>query len=350
MMADTEANGFNQSVVVIGGGTGISHVLTGLKRYNVNLTAIVTMFDSGGSSGLLRTEFGYPPLGDLRQCLLALGDETQETRILRDVFEFRFGLGTSLKGHSVGNLVLAALTSLDDDVEQAIARISRVLQVRGQVVPVTLQRADLCAELEDGHVIQGESNIDLRSSSTPRINRIFLAPEVTANPKAIQAVMESDAIVLGPGDLYTSVLPNLLPTGMQGAIAESKATCIYVSNLMTKHGETDGFNGSDFIREVARYLKPAALDWAIVNSAMPSEAIQRAYESESAYPVRLDREDAQQYARGVLPASLASSERPLRHDPDRTAAAILKAMETGTVAQAPATTATTIMSNQPHLR
>ena len=345
MMAEPQGNGFRQSVVVIGGGTGISYVLMGLKQYDVNLTAIVTMFDSGGSSGLLRTEFGYPPLGDLRQCLLALGDETQETRILRDVFKFRFGLGTSLKGHSVGNLVLAALTSVDDDVEQAIARVSHVLHVKGQVVPVTLERADLCAELEDGHVIQGESNIDLRSSSTPRIKRIFLAPEVNANPKAIQAVMESDAIVLGPGDLYTSVLPNLLLTGMQGAIAESKATCIYVSNLMTKHGETDGFKASDFIREVAKYLKPATLDWVIVNSAMPSEAILRAYEAESAYPVRLDLEDARHYARGVLAASLASGERPLRHDPDRTAVAILKAMEAGLVTQVPARTSTTIMSN-----
>ena len=344
MMAGTEANRSNQSVVVIGGGVGISCVLAGLKRYDVNLTAIVTMFDTGGSSGLLRTEFGYPPLGDLRQCLLALGDETQATSILRDVFEFRFGLGTSLKGHSVGNLVLAALTSLDDDVEGAIARVSQVLQVRGQVVPVTLERADLCAELEDGHVIQGESNIDLRASSTPRIERIFLAPDANANPRAIQAVIESDAIVLGPGDLYTSVLPNLLPMGMQAAIAESKATCIYVSNLMTKHGETDGFKGSDFIREVARYLKPATLDWAIVNSAMPSEAIQRAYEAESAYPVRLDLEDAQHYARGVLAASLTSGERPLRHDPDRTAVAVLKAMEAGLVAEAPARTSTTIMS------
>ena len=328
-MGGVNTNGRSHKVVAIGGGTGISSVLAGLKRHDVDLTAIVTAFDSGGSSGLLRAEFGYPPLGDLRQCLLALGDETRETQSLRNVFGYRFGRNTSLNGHTIGNLLLAALTSLNDDIEKAIAEVSQLLRVRGQVIPVTLERADLCAELEDGQVIQGESDIDLRAVSTPRIRRVFLTPEVHANPRAIEAILEADAIVMGPGDLYTSVLPNLLATGVREAIASSQANRIYMCNLMTKHGETDGFKASDFVREVTRYLKPAQINWAVVNSAMPPEAIQRAYEAENAYVVSSDLEEVRRLVGAILAAPLASAELPLRHDPERTAIAVLKAIGAG---------------------
>ena len=328
-MAGGNASKARPKVVVIGGGTGISSILPGLKSHDISLTAIVMVFDGGGNSG--RAEFGYPPLGDLRECLLTLGDETRETEALRNPFKFRFGRDSSLNGHSVGNLPRAALTRPSDDVEQAIDEVSELLHVEGQVVPVALGRADLCAELEDEQVVQGESDIDVRGASTPRIARIFLTPEVEANPRAIEVIAEADAIIMGPGDLYTSVLPNLLAGGIREAIASTRATRIYICNLMTKHGETDGFKASDFVREVGRNLEPGQVDWAIVNSSMPAEAIRRAYETENSYVVVPDLEEVQRSVGGILSAPLATAELPLRHDPERTASAVLKAMDAGPV-------------------
>jgi uncharacterized cofD-like protein len=332
-MRSPQVNGHRPKIVVIGGGSGSSNLLRGLKRYTSELTAIVTMFDSGGSSGLLREEFGFPPFGDLRQCLLALGDATQETQAVREALAFRFSSKSSLNGHNVGNLFMAALTSLNNDLEKAVDTMGQLLRVNGQVIPVTLQRADLCAELEDGSIVSGESNIDLRTASIPRIKRIFLDAEVQANPRAISAVTEANAVVLGPGDLYTSILPNLLARGLREAIAECQATRIYVCNLMTKRGETDNFKASDFLREVTRYLGRANLDWAVVNITTPSAAIQQAYVEEEAYPVEADLEDVKGYVNGVLAAPLATNELPLRHDSQRTAEVILQLMAAGRVTQ-----------------
>lgn len=328
-------NGYEPKVVVIGGGSGSSNVLKGLKRFTPNLTAIVTMFDSGGSSGVLREEFGFPAFGDLRQCLLALGDDTQETRTIRAALSFRFGNDTSLNGHSVGNLMLAALTSLDDDLEQAVAEISRILRVDGDVIPVTLERAELCAELADNTIITGESNIDLRFSATPSIKRIFLNAEVNANPRAIQAIRRADLVVLGPGDLYTSVLPNLLANGITDALASTDATRIYVCNLMTKFGETDGFKASDFVREMLSYLGTESLDWVIINTKMPSTTVLTKYEQERASTVEPDSNLVSKYVNGTIATSLAHNELPIRHDPVRTASAIFQAAQAGRVAQTP---------------
>ena len=319
----------NTKVVVIGGGSGSANLLRGLKHFTENLTAIVTMFDTGGSSGLLRREFGYPPFGDLRQCVLALGNDVPETKALRDAFDFRFGLDTSLNGHSVGNLLFAALTSLNDDLEQAIEQLSLTLQITGQVVPVTLGYAELCAELDDGNIIQGESDIDLRATPLPRIKRIFLAPQVEANPRAIQAIVDADAIVLGPGDLYTSILPNLLAEGMSEAIASSSAATIYVCNLMTKRGETDDFAASDFVREINSYIQPTTLDWAIINSDPPESSIQDAYKAEGAHPVTPDLDTVAGMVKGVIAGSLGTEALPIRHDSKRAAEAVLKAVKSG---------------------
>lgn len=321
-----------KKIVVVGGGTGSSTLLRGLKQHNTSLSAIVTMFDSGGSSGSLRREFSYPPFGDLRQCLLALSSDSQENRAFREVFGFRFGDETSLNGHSVGNLLLAALTSLQkNNLEQAIEEASRILHVEGRVIPVTLTTADLCAELEDGQVIRGESEIDLRDVPHPRIRRIYLEPEMEANPTALRAIEEADAIVLGPGDLYTSILPNLLVNGMPEAIASCDAVRIFMCNLMTKRGETDGFRASDFVNEMISYLPDASLDWAAINTSVPSSSILTAYEEEQAYLVKPDLKRVGEKVPGVLATSLATSELPLRHAPDRTAAAILQVLETGRV-------------------
>jgi len=287
------------------------------------------MFDSGGSSGLLRREFGYPPLGDLRQCLLALCDGEQATRALREVFEFRFPGESSLNGHSLGNLLLAALTTLRNDIEAAIKEMSRLLGVRGEVIPVSLKTADLCAELEDGRCLRGEVNIDVRREALPRIRRVFLEPEVEANPRAVEAILKADAVVLGPGDLYTSVIPNLLPSGIPEAIAHSQARTIYVCNLMTKLGETGGFKASDFVREIVRYLGGTHLDWAMVNTqAIPGE-IRQKYVVERAYSVESDVERAQECAGAVFGGPLGNNQQPLRHDPIATAEAILSIIGCG---------------------
>ena len=325
-----------KKIVVIGGGTGISTLLRGLRNHNTSLSAIVTMFDSGGSSGILRKEFAYSPFGDLRQCLLALSSNSDKNRAFRGAFEFRFGSDTSLNGHNVGNLLLAALTSmLEDRLDYAIEEASRILEVEGNVIPVTLTTADLCAELTDGQIIRGESDIDIREMPNPSIKRIYIEPEPEANAAAIKAIEEADAIVLGPGDLYTSILPNLVVGGVPEAIAASDGTRIYVCNLMTKRGETDGFSASDFVVEMNNYLLNSSLDWVIVNTAAPTPALQKAYEQEGAYTVAPDIKSVSNHVAGVLATPLATTDLPLRHSPDRTAEAVLQALETGRVCGRP---------------
>ncbi|MFH1560082.1 MAG: gluconeogenesis factor YvcK family protein [Chloroflexota bacterium] len=316
-------------IVSIGGGSGSSVALRGLKQHTSALTAIVTMFDSGGSSGKLREEFGYPPVGDLRQCLVALSEEEESTEALRTLVEFRFLQDSSLNGHSMGNLLLAALTTLRNDVEAAIEEMSRILRIQGHVVPVTLERADLCAELEDGSIVREESAIDLRGKQLPRIRRIFLDPPVVANPRAIQAILEADAIVLGPGDLYTSIIPNLLARGIPEALQETKATRIYICNLMTKLGETDGFKASDFVREIVLYMGDVQLDWTVANTRPIPAEIQQSYVAEAAYPVEPDAEAVQKYGAKFFGGPLANNQQPLRHDSSRLAEAILSVIGCG---------------------
>ena len=318
-------------IVAIGGGTGTSTILEGLKAHTPNLTAIVTMFDSGGSTGLLRREYGLPPFGDLRRCLLALGEVSEETASIRAALEFRFGGSSSLNGHSVGNLFMAALTSLSDDLERCVEQLSRILRVRGSVLPVTLGHEDLCAELADGRILHGEADIDQRAAPLPRIERVFLDQGVEANPNALRAILEADAIVIGPGDLYTSILPVFLVDGIAEALAASPATRILVCNLMTKCGETDGFKASDFVREFERYAGNARLDWAIVNTAIPRASVQAAYDQEGATVVEPDLETVGGYVNGIFASSLATSDLPVRHESRALADAVMRIVRTGRV-------------------
>lgn len=309
-------------IVVIGGGSGSSVVLRGLKEHPCDLTAVVTMFDSGGSSGLLRHEFGYPPFGDLRQCLASLSDESEPCATLQSLMQFRFCEDSSLQGHNLGNLVLAGLTSLST-VEKAIEKLAAVLRVRGQVVPVSLEQADLCAELQDGRVLVGESTIDLRRSSSPRISRVFLEPGAEANPSAVRAILLADAVVLGPGDLYTSILPNLLVRGIPEALAQTRAMRIYVCNLMTKRGETDDFLASDFVVEMKRYLRGAPLDWVMVNTASVPQRVVDEYARSGGQPVGADLGRLSELEIKHFGGPLADGQVPLRHLPDRLAETIL---------------------------
>ena len=318
-------------IVVIGGGSGTSAVLRGLKHWTTKVSAVVTMFDSGGSSGLLQQEFGYPPLGDLRQCLLGLCEDNEANRSLRELLDFRFSRESSLNGHSLGNLLLAALTTLGKDLELAVDEMARLLRITGQVVPVSLERADLCAQLEDGQLLRGESTIDLRGQPYPRIDRVFLDPGVPANPRSVKAILEADVVVLGPGDLYTSIIPNLLVSGISEALAATRATRIYVCNLMTKLGETDDFRASSFVQEMIHYLDAPCLDWVMVNSGQMSDVVKEAYRKEGAYPVVADLEMVREYVPGVFATHLGNNQVPLKHDSQRVSEAVTRIAEMGRI-------------------
>ena len=295
-----------KKIVVIGGGSGSSVALCGLKSYDVDLTAIVTMFDSGGSTGILRDEFGYPPLGDIRQCLVALSpEENDRVSAFNSALDFRFDSGSSLRGHSVGNLVLAALTTVYHGVQGAIDEMSRMMQLQGQVVPVTLDEAHLCALLVDGQVIRTESAIDLRGGNGPGIDKVFLDADVKANPRALDAITNADAILLGPGDLYTSVIPNLLVDAISHAICNTQAPVIYACNLMTKLGETAGYSCSMFAGEVVRYIGSRKLDYLLVNTGSFSDEVLSGYADEMAAPVGLDNGDTEKFAQEIVLSDLA---------------------------------------------
>lgn len=316
-------------IVVIGGGSGTSAAIRGLKSHNTDLTAVVTMFDSGGSTGILRDEFGYPPFGDLRQCLAALSpDGDERTDALDQALGFRFDSDSSLNGHSVGNLVLAALTTAYGGLQPALDEISSILRVDGQVVPVTLSAAHLCARLLDGQVIRTESAIDLRGANAPGIDEVFLDKQVTANDRAINALNEADAILLGPGDLYTSVIPNLLVPGIAEAIRESNASVIYACNLMTKAGETDGFGASDFAREIVRYLDGRKLDYLLVNDSKFPTNVLNAYSQEHAEQVVIVNGRALEFASEIVESDFVHiDDLQVRHDSKKLADVVMASLE-----------------------
>jgi uncharacterized cofD-like protein len=300
-------------------------LLSGLKRHTQNITAIVSMFDSGGSTGILREEFGYPPFGDIRQCVLALSGDDEKAAAMRAAFEFRFSSSSSLRGHSVGNLVLAALTTaLDTGITGAIAELSRMLDIVGRVIPVTLEDAHLCAELADGRVVKGESAIDLRGEETPPIRRVFLDKPVRANPEAIKAIAEADMVVLGPGDLYTSVAPNLLADGVGEALRSTDARLVYVCNVMTKLGETSGYDASRFVRTVGQFLHGRKLDYAVINTQTIPEQVLATYLAEGAAPVDPDGGHVLEYANEAVYEQLLNLGPPVRHDAEQLAALVMR--------------------------
>ena len=312
-------------IVVIGGGTGTYTALMGLKRFSRGITAVVTMADDGGSSGRLRDEFGHLPPGDVRRCLVALSANRRVSRTLRALFEYRFDRGEGLSGHSVGNLLLTVLTELTGSSEQAIEEAAHLLNVRGRVLPVSTDNVRLCAELEDGTVIHGERNIDVRTVKPDvPIRRVFLTPEASVYPAAAEAIRAADLLVIGPGDLYTSVVPNLLVRGVPEAVRACRGVRAYVCNLMTKHGETDGFTASDFVAAVTRYLGgPGALDCVVANSGpLPAELAER-YAGERAHPVAVDVERCLEYVPQVVQADLVAAGSLVRHDPRKLARCLM---------------------------
>lgn len=310
-----------RTLAVIGGGTGSFHVLSGLReRPEVEVRSIVTMMDSGGDSGRLRDEFGVLPPGDMRRCLVAL---SQESALLRALFSFRFE-EEPLEGRSFGNLWMLALTRLLGTEQGAIEALGLLLRIRGRVIPVTWDHAHLVAEYEDGSVLEGEARID--APPCPRgvaIRRLRLEPAARANPEALAAIASCDAVVLAPGGLFTSTLPNLLVDGVPEALQASRAPLVYVLNLMTRQSETPGFGAARHVEEIARYagrVPDAVLAHA---GALPEDRVRR-YEAEDARPVALDAPGLRALGvRRVREADLVSAPPLVRHDPGRTAEALL---------------------------
>jgi len=297
------------NVVAIGGGTGLSHLLRGLKQHDIDITAIVTVADDGGSTGRIRREYDIPAPGDLRNCIVALADDES---LVNQLFQYRFDRdGSDLKGHSLGNLFITALSQVTGSFEQAVLEFGRVVNIRGRVMPSTLENIDLCAELMDGSVIRGESKI---SDDMAPMRRIFLSPE---NPKAyapaLDAIVNADLIVLGPGSLYTSVIPNLLVSGVLDAVKWARGTTVYACNVATQKGETDHFSAVDHIAAVVEYLGRGNLDYAVVNS---NRATAEAIRPELGVQAVLDDGQIAVYdGVRIVGADVISDINPLRHDP-----------------------------------
>lgn len=311
-------------IVAIGGGHGLSHLLLGLKEYTANLTAIVTVADSGGSSGRLREEFNIVAPGDIRNCLVALADAPA---LMGQLFQYRFEEGGGLKGHNFGNLFLTAMVQLTNgDFQKAVEESSKVLAIRGKVIPSTVHNVHLVAEYVDGTRTEGEAKIP---KAKLNIKRISLKPEdAKPTPEALEAIADADIIVMGPGSLYTSILPNLIIRGMPEALFKSSAYKIYVCNVMTQQGETEGYTASQHVKSIIEHSDPRVLDACIINDAtVPEEALQR-YRSEDSYPVIPDVDKIKEFGIRVVATDLLSVKDFVRHDSKKLTDALIKLIET----------------------
>ena len=306
------------AIVVIGGGTGLSVLLKGLKQYTSRITAMVTVSDDGGSSGRLRSELGVLPPGDIRNCLVALAET--ET-LMNKVFQHRFLQGGSLQGHNLGNLLLVAMTEITGDFILAIREVSKVLAVRGKVLPATLEPVILGGIMADGNQVIGETAIRDYPAS---INEVYLIPECGPLPETLQAINEADAIIIGPGSLYTSIIPNLLVKGVIEAIADSKAPKFYISNIMTEEGETDNFTAADHLRVIQKHTRKQIIDYAVVNSGKIDEERLKRYIEEEAVPVRSSLDEITKMGINIIERDLVSDTEVAWHDADKLARVILE--------------------------
>ncbi len=310
-------------IVAVGGGTGLAMLLSGLKEYSSNITAIVTVADDGGSSGRIRQQFDILPPGDIRNCLVALADAST---MMRDLFQFRFEEGSELAGHSFGNLFITVMTRLTGDFEKAVRETSKVLALRGQVIPSTLENVALVAKYQDGTITEGEYNIP-RAHKV--IQKVYLNPiSPQAAPEAVKAIKEAEIIVLGPGSLYTSIIPNLLIKEITDSIVASRAIKAYVCNVMTQPGETDGFTASMHVKNLVEHSHPRIIDYCLINiGKIPSE-IQKRYDNEQAYLVANDKKAIHGMGYRVIEEDTVSiNDTLVRHDTMKLAKLILSLIE-----------------------
>lgn len=310
---------YGPKIVAIGGGTGLSTMLKGIKKITNNITAVVTVGDDGGSSGRLRQEMGILPPGDIRNCIAALADDED---LVTKLFQYRFKTGEGLEGHSFGNLFLTALCAITGDMVRAVKESSKVLSIRGRVLPSTLDDMRLVAELEDGSIVKGESNIP---ETGKKIVRIFTEPkDCHPLPDVIHAIESADLIIMGPGSLFTSVIPNLLIKEISQAISKSKAKKIYVCNIMTQPGETTGFTAYDHVKALLDHaVYPNILDAVMVNNSIPND-LNKDYEASNSYPVEIDTEKIKKLGINIVSTRLyeENEQKYVRHSPRRLARAI----------------------------
>lgn len=329
--SERPSRGFH--VVALGGGTGLSTLLRGLKEYvsrrrddtgNArqpisDLTAIVTVTDDGGSSGRLRRENRILPPGDIRNCMVAL---SQDETLLSRLFQYRFHAGHGLVGHSFGNLFLAALTHVTGDFAEAVRVSSKVLAIRGRIFPSTVSNVTLVATLQNGRRVHGETRI---SASRSPIKKLGLLPRTARPlPKAVEAIRQADLILLGPGSLYTSILPNLLIPEIAKAIAKSTAPRVYIANLMTQPGETSGYALADHLKAIQRHTPRRVIDWVVANRQIVSPEVAKRYRAEGAEPVPIDIRELQALGYRVVLDNLLEEHGVIRHNPERLAHLLLE--------------------------
>jgi len=306
-------------VVAVGGGNGLAALLRGMKAHTSNLTAVVTMADDGGSSGLLRRDMGMPPPGDLRNCLVALADDES---MMSRLFQYRFPDGGGLQGHSFGNLFMAALAEVTGDFERAVQESTHILKVRGRVLPSTLDDVVLHAQLEGGGQVSGQSTITA-AERLPR--RVWLTPAAPRPlPQAITALRKADLVVLGPGSLYTSIIPNLLIPEVRAALKETRGWVVYVCNVMTQPGETDGYTAADHLDALHRHGIAGLVDVVLVNDAAVSPDLVTSYQRSGARPVVVDEDRLRQAGVKVAHAQVAAESNVVRHDSERLAQALIR--------------------------
>jgi uncharacterized cofD-like protein len=318
-------------VVALGGGTGLSMVLRGLKEHIPergkrkpkqsisDLTAVVTVTDDGGSSGRLRREYRVLPPGDIRNCLVAL---SEDEHLLANLFQYRFPAGRGLAGHSFGNLFLTALTNSTGDFAKAVQVSAQVLAVRGRIFPSTAQNVTLEAELQDGTIVAGETNV---SRSRKRIRRVRLVPRrVRPLPEVLAALREADLILIGPGSLYTSILPNLLVEDMMEVIAHSRATRVYIANLMTQPGETEHYSIADHVGAIYEHTRPGLFDFAVINRTLVSRRLLRRYRAQGAEPVDPSFEELDKIGLSYVTGDFLQQDGVVRHDQSRLARVLLR--------------------------
>ncbi|HSV32462.1 MAG TPA: YvcK family protein [Atribacteraceae bacterium] len=305
------------NILAVGGGHGLHTLLHGIKKFTSNTTAVVTVFDDGGSSGRLRKDLGILPPGDIRNCLIALADTEP---LMRQLFQHRFDNENELKGHNFGNLFITALTQVTGDFQKAIVESSKVLAVKGRVLPTTLQNVTLQAECEDGTLVSGESNI---GHCFKKIKNLFLEPTpVLTTPDVLRAIQEADLIVLGPGSLFTSVLCNLAVQEVRDAIVKSRAPLIYVLNVTTQPGETDHFSPADHLDALFRFIPQERLNHVLINNQEPSPEEVSALRERGVEPICMGNLNVASSTR-VITAPLLASEQPTRHDSEKLARAIM---------------------------
>lgn len=329
-----------KNIVTIGGGTGSFTLLSGLKKYSVNLSAIVSMVDDGGSTGVLRDELGVLPPGDVRQCLVALSDSPKK---LRELINYRFEEG-KLKGHSFGNLFLSALEKISGDFLKAVDLASRVLNVKGEVIPVTSQDTDLYIELKNGKILKGEHEVNVSHSiERAGVKKYYLHPKAKANPKALKKIREADVIVIGPGNHYCSVLPNLAVEGVNQAVVKSKAKVILNCNLVNKKGHTEKFTLDDYADAINNALGKERIDFVTYNTKPPNKKLIQSYKRKGENLIVFEKKARIKRKYKVIQADLLSSRVPvysdhdaisfvrslIRHDSDKLAKVIMMIAELG---------------------